>query len=57
MGNTATTNNAFCEMYIETEFPFYNSGSVVRGVVFLNTTQQLINQALYLRIEGRLLII
>lgn len=52
MGNTEIKNNGFCDIYIETEFPFYNSGSVVRGVVFLNTAQQLYNQSLYLRIEG-----
>lgn len=57
MGNTAPTNNGICEMFIQTEFPFYNSGSIVRGVVFLNTRQQLCNQSLYLRIEGNLCII
>ena len=52
MGNTQYLNDDYCDMHIETEFPFYNSGAPLRGVVYLNTREQLINQSLYIRIEG-----
>jgi len=41
-------------MHIETEKQFYNSGSSIEGVLFIEALTNFHFDALYLRIEGNL---
>lgn len=49
MGNS-TSNNHHLRIYIETDKTFYNSGSVVRGAVFVEADEDFQFDALLLRI-------
>jgi hypothetical protein len=51
MGNTNPDSKAL-KIYIETEKQFYNSGSSIEGVVFIEAAENFRFDALYLRIEG-----
>lgn len=51
MGNTNAENKNL-RIYIETEKQFYNSGSSIEGVVFVEALENFKFDALYLRIEG-----
>ena len=52
MGNTNPDNKEL-KIYIETEKQFYNSGSSIEGVVFVESRDNYKFDALYLRIEGK----
>ena len=51
MGNSNPANPKL-NLHIETEKPFYNSGSVVEGVVFVDAKDVFHFDALYIRVEG-----
>jgi hypothetical protein len=51
MGNTNAENKGL-KIYIETEKQFYNCGSSIEGVVFVEANENFKFDALYLRIEG-----
>jgi hypothetical protein len=40
------------KIHIETSKPFYNSGSTIEGVVFVQAYKNFTYDALYIRIEG-----
>ncbi len=52
MGNTNAENKRL-KIYIETEKQFYNCGSSIEGVVFVEAADNFKFDALYLRIEGK----
>ena len=52
MGNTEPESKEL-KIYIETEKPFYNSGSSIEGVVFVEALNNFKFDALFLRIEGK----
>jgi hypothetical protein len=49
MGNSHPRNNKL-KIYIETEKPFFNSGSTIEGVVFVECQQNFTFDALSIRI-------
>jgi hypothetical protein len=49
MGNTNHSNSGL-KIYIETEKEFYNSGSSIEGVVFIEADKDFNFNALYIRI-------
>lgn len=52
MGNSEPEKDPRLSIFIETEKTFYNSGSIIQGVVFVNALQNFSFDALYIRIEG-----
>lgn len=56
MGNTNYQSRQL-KIDIETEKQFYNSGSSIEGVVFVEAGQNFNFDALYIRIEGTLYMI
>ena len=56
MGNTNYESKNL-RIYIETEKQFYNSGSSIEGVVLVEARDNFRFDALYLRIEGTLIMI
>lgn len=55
MGNSEPLNSKL-RVYIETEKPFYNSGSVINGAVFVEAYDNFQFDALYIRVEGNTII-
>lgn len=51
MGNSEPLNSKL-KVYIETEKPFYNSGSILNSVVFVEANDYFDFDALYIRVEG-----
>ena len=51
MGNSSSRDSDLT-IYIETEKQYYNSGSNIEGVVFVDAKTNFQFNALYLRIEG-----
>jgi hypothetical protein len=51
MGNSSTRDKDLL-IYIETEKSFYNSGSNIDGVVFVEAKRNFSFDALYVRVEG-----
>lgn len=51
MGNSSNRDHDLV-IYIETEKNFYNSGSNIEGVVFVQAKKNFAFDALYLRVEG-----
>ena len=51
MGNSIPVNPKL-NIHIETEKPFYNSGSNIEGVVFVDAKDDFDFDALYIRVEG-----
>lgn len=56
MGNSNPTDSKL-RIFIETDKTFYNSGSTVKGVVFIDADDDFLFDALYIRIEGTRFII
>lgn len=54
MGNTNPQNSKL-KIFIETEKHFYNSGSSIEGVVFVEALENFKFDALYIRIEGNVM--
>lgn len=52
MGNSHRSVTLSTQLHIQLEYPYYTSGQLMRGVVFLNTTENLVDAALYLTVEG-----
>lgn len=51
MGNSSTRDKDLL-IYIETDKSFYNSGSNIDGVVFIEARRNFAFDALYIRVEG-----
>lgn len=54
MGNSHRSGTPGIQLYLQLEYPFYVSGQIMRGVVFLSTAENLVGCALYLTVEGTL---
>ena len=55
MGNSSTRDSDLT-IYIETEKPYYNSGSFIEGVVFVEAKKHFAFDALYIRVEGKTIV-
>ena len=53
MGNTENKNSKL-KIYIETEKNYYNSGSIIKGVVFVDARDNFQYNALFIRVEGNI---
>jgi len=51
MGNRYSSSKSL-KFFIETEKPYYNSGSSIEGTIFVEAKKNFSFDALYIRIEG-----